>query len=817
MPNTRLGPIYQRNLRALTFLPLWVLGFLLSSVSGCVFVCHASAQSPVSLASNISPDERWRPVTTALTQTIQHEMTDKQLPAVAIALVDNQKIVWAEGFGYQDADHKILATADTLFRVGSVSKLFTDIGVMKLVEAGQLDLDAPIGKYLRDFKPNNPFGQPITLRELMSHRSGLVREPPVGHYFDASEPSLKDTVQSLNQTTLVYAPGSHTKYSNAAVATVGYTLEVVSGDPYAKYLSHAVLEPLGMNHSAFELKPELMNNLAAASMWSYDGLNFTAPTFQLGEGPAGCMYSTVKDLGRFLSVLFAGGRSGETQVIQNRTLDEMWTPQFTGNAPRSFGLGFQLGNIEGHRTIGHGGAIYGFATQVIGLPDDKLGVIVITTLDSTNAVANHIADEALRFMLSQRNGRPLPQLFSTSAISPDLARKADGHYGNGKDEVDLVEQSGRLFLSRPEGGSKVELKDAGTYWIKDSRIGYDPAKIIFQGNGTNTDTVQMDGQTYKRHTNAMPLEASPAIKQLVGEYGWSFNKLYTFEDRGRLKLLIEWFDFAALEEISPDHFRFTESGLYQGETAIFERNADGTISGVRVGGVLFPKLQTNADGSVFQIKPLKPVEQLRKEALASKPPIEAGNLRPADLVELNKLDPSIKLDIRYATSKNFLRAPLYLQSRAYMQRPAAEAVVRASQTLHKLGYGLLIHDSYRPWYVTKMFWDGTPDDKKIFVADPSQGSRHNRGCAVDLTLYDLKTGQPIVMTGGYDEMSERSYPFYPGGTSLQRWHRHLLREAMEEEGFTVYEFEWWHFDYKDYRHYSISNLTFEDLDRAAVK
>jgi D-alanyl-D-alanine dipeptidase len=111
-----------------------------------------------------------------------------------------------------------------------------------------------------------------------------------------------------------------------------------------------------------------------------------------------------------------------------------------------------------------------------------------------------------------------------------------------------------------------------------------------------------------------------------------------------------------------------------------------------------------------------------------------------------------------------------------------------------------------------MFWDGTPDDKKIFVANPAEGSRHNRGCAVDLTLYDLKTGQPLRMTGGYDEMSERSYPFYPGGTSLQRWQRDLLRHVMEGEGFTVYDYEWWHFDYQDWRRYPILNLTFEQLD-----
>ena len=103
------------------------------------------------------------------------------------------------------------------------------------------------------------------------------------------------------------------------------------------------------------------------------------------------------------------------------------------------------------------------------------------------------------------------------------------------------------------------------------------------------------------------------------------------------------------------------------------------------------------------------------------------------------------------------------------------------------------------------------EDKKKFVADPSKGSRHNRGCAVDITLYDLKSGKPIRMTGGYDEMSDRSYPLYPGGTSLQRWHRDLLRHAMEAEGFRVYEAEWWHFDYQDWRRYRIQNLTFEQL------
>jgi D-alanyl-D-alanine dipeptidase len=229
--------------------------------------------------------------------------------------------------------------------------------------------------------------------------------------------------------------------------------------------------------------------------------------------------------------------------------------------------------------------------------------------------------------------------------------------------------------------------------------------------------------------------------------------------------------------------------------------------------LLLPVLAQSPD-STFRITPLRPVAELEKEALAAHPPHENGDFRKPELVELIKLDPTIKLDIRYASTNNFLSTRMYSQARAFLQRPAAEALVRAGKELHTQGYGLLVHDAYRPWYVTKMFWDATPDDKKIFVANPAEGSRHNRGCAVDLTLYDLKTGAPVKMPSGYDEMSPRAYADYPGGTAQERERRVLLRRAMEKEGFTVYPQEWWHFDYKDWKKYPIMNVRFEDLKQA---
>ncbi|HZH40805.1 MAG TPA: M15 family metallopeptidase [Gemmatimonadales bacterium] len=224
-----------------------------------------------------------------------------------------------------------------------------------------------------------------------------------------------------------------------------------------------------------------------------------------------------------------------------------------------------------------------------------------------------------------------------------------------------------------------------------------------------------------------------------------------------------------------------------------------------------PAATAPAAPRVFRITPVRPVTELRAEALRATPPAEAGPFKASDLVEIVTLDSSIRLDIRYAGTDNFLSTPLYEQARAFLQRPAAEALVRVSYALRTQGYGLLVHDAYRPWYITKIFWDATPPDKHDFVANPADGSRHNRGCAVDLSLYRLSDGQLIDMPSVYDEMSERAYPTYTGGTAAQRQMRDFLRAAMEKEGFTVYPFEWWHFDYKDWKQYGIQNIRFQEI------
>ncbi len=775
--------------------------------SGIACVTLSSCGGRASHVEESAP-AKYANITAPLEKLIQAEMKNQSLPALSIALVDDQQVVWTKGLGLAVPKNKVPASEDTIYRVGSVSKLFTDTAVMQLVEKGEIDLDAPVTRYLPDFHPANPFHTPITFRELMSHRSGLVREPPVGHYFDSTAPTLKATVESLNSTTLIYPPGTHTKYSNAAIAVVGYLLQQHAGKPFADYVRDAVLKPLGMNNSSFVPTPEVQAHLADAIIQTYDGRILEAPTFQLGMQPAGCMYSSVVDLAKFLNMLFAGGNGKNGRVLKPETLRQMWQPQFQeAKEHGDFGIGFLLAQLDGHELVGHGGAIYGFATEVEALPTDKLGVVVITTSDSANAAVTKVANYALRLMLAAKANKPLPAIELTTAPPVDLARIAAARYGTSENGLDLLEENGTPSVLPAAGGYQVKLRQEGGNLITDDRLAYGKKVELFY------DAAKVGEKILPRMQDKEPAAAPKMWDGLIGEYGWDYDTLYILEKDGKLTSLIEWYEYEPLDAVKGDVYRYPKRGLYDNETFTFKRDANGRATQVQVGAVVFPRRAVGpADGKIFRIQPNKPVSQLRTEALASQPPQESGNFKKPDLVELTSLDPTIKLDIRYATTNDFLSTPMYSEARAFMERPAAEAVVRANQELHTQGYGLLIHDAYRPWYVTKMFWDATPEPDRIFVADPSQGSRHNRGCAVDLTMYEIANGQPVQMVGVYDEMSPRSYPFYPGGTARQRWLRAVLRHAMEEQRFTVYETEWWHFDYYDWQSYPILNKTFEQLD-----
>lgn len=179
---------------------------------------------------------------------------------------------------------------------------------------------------------------------------------------------------------------------------------------------------------------------------------------------------------------------------------------------------------------------------------------------------------------------------------------------------------------------------------------------------------------------------------------------------------------------------------------------------------------------------------------------------PPDLVDVSTLDSTLRLDVRYARRDNFLGKPLYLYAVVFLQRPAAEALVRAHRRLLAQGYGLLLFDGYRPWRVTQRMWDECPPAMRYYLAPPLYGSIHNRGCSIDCSLYDRKSGREVPMPSAYDEPTERASATYPGGTPAQRQARDLLIATLLAEGFSVQPNEWWHFNHRSWRQYPILNI-----------
>ncbi len=724
---------------------------------------------------------------------VQRQLREQGIPAACIAVLDvdpatGRESLWAQGLG---GDRQAPPRCDTVVRPASISKLFTATALMRLCEQGRVDLDVPVTTYLPDFAPHNPFGGDITLRQLLGHRAGLVREPPVGHYFDPGEPSLAATVHSLNDTRLVFAPGSTFKYSNPGPAVVGQVIANLTGRPFEDAVRELVLEPLALRDSDFAPRRDLVARQAHGVMWTYDGRDIPTPSFAFGFGPAANLRSTVVDLVHFARSWFP---FAEQRVLRPDTQARMW--ELPEGQSDGCVLGFFVSRFVEHHQVGHDGAVYGFASALRALPEQGLAVAVVLTKDFANATAEAIADRALAAALANRRGESLPPPAYPQPLGVAHARALAGHYRCGDNWVDLYERGGELYYD-PNIGVRTRMRLAADGAL----VSDDP---LSSGSRRLIEGVRLHDQEDYVRDDSLP-DAPPAeLLPLLGEYGFDHDVLIVYEDRGQLGVLIEWVVRDLPERIAPDEYWFPP-GMYGGDSLRFERGADGAVTAAIVGGARFARRRDPVPGG-FRIQPMRPIVELRAEAVLAKPPPAPAGARPSDLVDLAALDPTLRFDLRYATADNFLGTPVYpADARAKLQRPAAEAVVRVQRALATQGLGLCIFDAYRPWSVSKVFWDATPPDLHHFVADPAHGSRHNRGCAVDLTLCDLATGRPVEMPSGFDEFTPRAYPDYPGGTSRQRHYRELLRRVMEAQGFAVYEHEWWHFDFGDWRAYAVGN------------
>lgn len=209
---------------------------------------------------------------------------------------------------------------------------------------------------------------------------------------------------------------------------------------------------------------------------------------------------------------------------------------------------------------------------------------------------------------------------------------------------------------------------------------------------------------------------------------------------------------------------------------------------------------------------IEPTTQNTGERQPQAPPPLPTAKAPDELTELVKLDPSIKLDMPYATAENIAGRQLYNEPRAFLLHFVAEALISAHQKAAQDGFGLTIYDAYRPWRVTKALWDATPPGpKRNYVANPKKGSRHNRGCAVDLTLHRLSDGEQVEMPSRFDDLSARAHRSYGDDSPAARRHAQALESYLEPLGFIGMSNEWWHFDHRDWAKYPILDIPLTKL------
>jgi CubicO group peptidase (beta-lactamase class C family) len=333
------------------------------------------------------------------------------ISGLSIAVVDDQHVVWSEGFGYSDAARHKPATPDTLYPVGSISKLFTATAVMQLVDQGAVALDAPLSRYLPQFQIRSRFtgSPPITIRSVLTHHSGLPGDLTQGMWSDAS---FTTVAERLWEADTAYPADLVFNYSNLGYTLLGHMIEEVTGEDFSTYLEKAVLRPLGMVHSGFVLKPRMQPLLSKAYREGRE-----CQPLPIRDIPALGLYASVQDLSRLIQMVFAEGRP----VLRVETLKAMLAVQ---NAAMSLdfdthtGLGWFLDNeaVPGVGVVaGHGGTTPWSNSQLMVLPEHKLGVVVLSNTGNTRQAVTSLAEEALRLALEYKTGIRSPSRPLTTA------------------------------------------------------------------------------------------------------------------------------------------------------------------------------------------------------------------------------------------------------------------------------------------------------------------------------------------------------------------------------------------------------------------
>ncbi len=736
---------------------------------------------------------------------VGRELADKKIPGLAITVIDDQNVLFEEGFGLADPAFNAPATPYTVFQAGAVAQLFTTIAILQRVEHEKLDLDAPISSYLPSFAPRNPYGLDLTLRQILSHQSGLVTEPPVGHYYDDSRPSLAEIVRSINETTIVFPPETFTKYSNAGFAVAGQVLEASLEKPFEQHM-RAILDRMHLKRTSFTDRLDLKSKLAVGHVATLDDRIVPTQAMEVANGPANNLYTTVNDLGAFMKVLFADGLSPNGSILDADAFEQMWTIQLsTARKQIPFGLGFAVSIFEDERRASITSNTHGFTTRIDLLPDEDLGVAIVANLEHSEAALEKLSGYALKLALAQKREQATPAFPNSRQPDSSMVTQSVGYYING-DPLYISKSDHNLFLY--QNFNRLRLRQQGDSLIVDDRNAYGPILL------TDGLTLQYNNTLYSKRNTAVPRATPPRYAAFTGDYGAPNRPVTIVEQGNTLYALDGWNAAYTLTPDTEDTFLFPVDGMYGGESITFERDETGVVTTAKFANMPLARLSTSTYTGLMRTIPLtNPIAGIN--APGEEPPASMatayGN-KASEMVDLTLVDPLFNLDIRYATRENLLGTQIYSEGRALLQRPVAEAVFSIQQQIRRLGYELVVYDTYQPWYISHAVWQSVPDNMKYFFNDPQQSICQNNGTALSVGLFELSSGTALPMPTDYDEMTAHSYADSPLPDESLRWNRDFLRRLMESEGFTVAADKWWHFTHSSCPQYPVMNTPFAEVE-----
>lgn len=410
-----------------------------------------------------------------MTSYINKQMKDKEIVGLSIAVIDDQDIVWQQGFGYANFKEKIKATPETRYRAGSISKLFTAMAAMKLVEEGKMSIDRPLVEYLPEFSINSRFGSTdeITPRTIMTHHSGLPGDMLNGMFVMQPEP-FTNIVHNIKDEYTAYAPNTIFAYSNLGVNLLGHTVENVSDQSFEDYVDKVLLEPLGMSHSKFEHAIE-----GSASSKSYEDNNKEITEFPIRDIPAGGLNTTVTDLSRLAMMVHGQGKIDNKEVLSAKTLNSMLTVQHE-SLPFDFGNEIGLAWFadktlgEEEQVWGHSGGTIAHRTNFSIAPKSKLSVVVLANTASANS--DEISEKLLQLAWQIKTGRKLPKIKDSITDSFNKSTNIEGTYATLLGKVDISKQSGRLYkISTSHGGfNAYPIDDTPEFILKYRLLGLIP-------------------------------------------------------------------------------------------------------------------------------------------------------------------------------------------------------------------------------------------------------------------------------------------------------------------------------------------------------